>query len=292
MNIERRHAMQCLLASGAVLAAGPSPAANSSVVDPLDGASDPRLLALVYRQMRFAGDGAPFYWWLRGRRYGLIDNVLTPFFEMHVGSVHRCVELGDGRFDVLSAQIGYYTDIASGELLTNWANPITGQSVPLSYAAPRASRASYGPEGPLESAPGSAAERRHWLGPMTVVGDSLWLREETHVVIAPAAAVAASGGGVANGRPLRVHDMYTLQSPRAAVKLTGRLPPWVPALGQFNDFNDWSPRFQMGERPGTSLSRCAGRKERRWQDLPRRFRELAAQVHPQWAKDPAAALAT
>ena len=100
------------------------------------------------------------------------------------------------------------------------------------------------------------------------------------------AAVAASGGGIAAARPLRVHDMYTLQSPRAALRDSGALPRWVPALGQFNDFNSWSPRFQMGDRPGTSLSRCAGRKERRWQDLPEKFRALAAQVHPEWARAP------
>lgn len=269
MQTTRRAVNGSLLALGFTAAAG----AGTGI----DGSRDPQLIARLYRQMRFAGDGQVFFWWLQGRRYGLVDNVLTPFFDMHVGSVHRCTPAGDGRYAVSSAQIGYYTHLETGALLEQWDNPITGATVPLSYAAPRAAAVVYGPLGPEEVPSANGAERRHLLGPVSVVGDSVWLREETHVVVPPAAAGA---------RPLRVHDMYTLQSPHAALRLDGRLPAWVPAIGQFNDFNGWSPRFQMGDRPGTSLSRCAGRKERRWQDLPQRFRALAAQVHPDWARAP------
>ncbi len=282
MVLTRREISASLLAMGAVAAGGPAGAR----ADGVDGATDPLLLARIYRQMRFAGDDRVFFWWLQGRRYGLIDNVLTPFFDMHVGSIHRCVDQGDGRYQVIGAQVGYYTHLETGALLENWLNPITGANVALAYAPLRANTSNFGPTGPVESASVNGAERRHVLGPVSVVGDSVWLREETYIVVPPSAAVAASGGGVAASRPLRVHDMYTLQSPRAALRDSGLLPRWVPALGQFNDFNSWSPRFQMGDRPGTSLSRCAGRKERRWQDLPEKFRALAAQAHPQWARAP------
>lgn len=277
MEFTRRAVSGSLLAMGTAAAVGAARARAAGLAD----SSEPLRIARLYRQMRFAGDGQVFFWWLQGRRYGLVENVLTPFFDMHVGSVHRCSDQGDGRYQVSSAQIGYYTDLETGALLENWLNPITGANVLLSYAAPRASTSSYGPAGPEEPAAANGAERRHLLGPVSVVGDSVWLREETHVVVPPAAAGA---------RPLRVHDMYTLQSPRAALRESGPLPRWVPALGQFNDFNSWSPRFQMGDRPGTSLSRCAGRKERRWQDLPEKFRALAAQVHPAWARAPAGIL--
>jgi hypothetical protein len=256
----------------------------------LDGATDPLLVARLYRQMRFAGDGQAFFWWLQGRRYGLVDNVLTPFFDMHVGSVHRCIDLGDDRYQVIGAQMGYYTHLETGALLQDWLNPVTGAKVALTYAPPRASTSNFGPTGPEEPVPTNGAERRHVLGPVSVVGDSVWLREETYIVVPATAAATASGGGVVASRPLRVHDMYTLQSPRARLRDSGVLPRWVPALGQFNDFNSWSPRFQMGDRPGTSLSRCAGRKERRWQELPEKFRALAAQLHPDWARAPAAIL--
>ena len=286
MILTRREASVSLLAMGAVTAAGKTRARTTG----LDGATDPVRVARLHRQMRFAGDGQVFFWWLQGRRYGLVDNVLTPFFDMHVGSVHRCIDQGDGRFQVAGAQIGYYTHLETGALLENWLNPITGANVLLTYSPPRANTSNYGPAGPEEPAAANGAERRHVLGPVSVVGDSVWLREETYLVVPPSAAVAASGGGVAASRPLRVHDMYTLQSPRAALRDSGALPRWVAALGQFNDFNSWSPRFQMGERPGTSLSRCAGRKERRWQDLPEKFRALAAQVHADWARAPAGIL--
>ena len=282
MELTRRAVSGTLLAMGAVAAVSGTRARAAG----LDGATNPLQVARLYRQMRFAGDGRLFFWWLQGRRYGLVDNVLTPFFDMHVGSVHRCIEQGDGRYQVTGAQMGYYTHLETGALLETWANPITGASVALTYAPPRANTSNYGPTGPEEPVPANGAERRHVLGPVSVVGDSVWLREESYIVVPASAAVAASGGGVAASRPLRVHDMYTLQSPRATLRDSGPLPRWVPAFGQFNDFNSWSPRFQMGDRPGTSLSRCAGRKERRWQDLPEKFRALAAQVHPEWARAP------
>ncbi len=291
MKITRRTASSNLLALGLAGVSVNEVVAAPDVGAGLDGTKDVGLIARLYRQMRFAGDGRVFFWWLQGRRYGLVDNVLTPFFDMHVGSVHRCVDLGNQRYKLISAQMGYYTHLETGSLVEQWVNPITAATVPISYAAPRATTAMHGPTGPEETASANGAERRHYLGPVSVVGDAVWLREETHIVVPPAAAVVASGGGVASTKALRVHDMYTLQSPHAALRLDGRLAAWVPATGQFNDFNSWSPRFQMGDLPGTSLSRCAGRKEKRWQDLPDRFRALAAQVHPEWARAPEKILA-
>lgn len=287
MTMNRRAAIGGLLVTGALQGSAAKAAPRGTR---LDGLSEPRQLSRLYRQMRFAADGRPFYWWLQGRRYGLIDNVLTPFFDMHVASVHQCFDEPEGRYRVRSAQLAYYTDIVTGRLLTQWNNPITGATVPLTYAAPRASTAKYDAEGGQEAAAPAGTERRHLLGPVSEVGDTVWLREETWIVIPAAAAVSASGGGLPSSQPLRVHDMYTLQSPRAVLRLSGRLPAFVPANGQFNDFNSWSPRFQMGDRPGTSLSRCAGQKERRYSDLPQQFRALAAQVHGDWSRNPTAVL--
>jgi hypothetical protein len=71
--------------------------------------------------------------------------------------------------------------------------------------------------------------------------------------------------------------MYTFQCALAALR---RAPgEFVDAAAQFNDFNDWSPRFDMGDRPGTTVSRCAGRKVRRFGDMPERWRSFSQRLH-------------
>jgi hypothetical protein len=129
------------------------------------------------------------------------------------------------------------------------------------------------------------ADRKHFLDPFERIGPDLWIREESHVVLTPDPAATAQGPVP---RPMRVHDMYTFQAPAAA--LTGRGADFVPANEQFNDFNDWSPRFQMGDRPGSSVSRCAGRKEARIGDMPDAWLKLARRMHPDAVKDPARTL--
>jgi hypothetical protein len=287
----RRQLLQdgaALLALGAL----PSAQAASHKVNRPGGARSDRATALaaladpaqrhaIYRRMRYAGHQDVFYWWLRGTRYGLIDNELTPFFRMEVGSMHRCQDLGNGRYSVTSLGLIYFTDLQTGELLEKWPNPVTGKTVDFSYPRPGPRTVVYGPEG-IESEPGfpaAGALQRHELSAPDIVGDDLWLNEASQLT-APAQS---------NGMPaLRVHDMYALRSPVAA--LLDPRQQFVPCHASFNDFNTWSPRFQMGDRPGTSLSRCQGRKEASLDALPPGFLALAQRLHPQLLADPAAAL--
>ena len=285
-------ALAAAASSGLAGAAGP-PESRLTRANLL--AADQRYRA--YRRMRFGPDGKPIFWWMTGRRYGIIDNVMTPFLDMQVGSMHLTRELGAGRFSVTTAAAIYYTHVDTGELLETWLNPITGRNVVFRYAAPSPSTVTYSYASGVESEPTSAgmrAERVHHVGPVDVVGPDVWLREETAIVLTPiaptaqGAAAAPAQAGVALPLPMRVHDMYTLQSPLAA--LLDDKQQFVPALAQFNDFNSWSPRFEMGDRPGTSVSRCAGRKESTLEQMPSRYLELARRLHPEAFKNPMATL--
>ena len=267
-------ALMLSAATGARGAARTADPARAALLDPAN-------LHQVFRRMRFAEHEEVFFWWMRGLRYGLVDNRLTPFFRMEVGSMHRCRELGNGRYSVTSLGAVYYSDLQQGELLEHWLNPITNANVNFQYAAPKPSTVVYSHAG-IESEPafpGAGTTRRHELGPVDIVGGDVWLNESSHLV------VPAQGGG----SPLLVNDMYTLHSPLR--ELLGARQKFVSCFASFNDFNSWSPRFQMGERPGTSLSRCSGRKEARLDALPAGYLALGRRVHPQIFADPAAALA-
>jgi hypothetical protein len=78
---------------------------EASTDDPL--AAD--FVHTLYRRIRFGANGSSVYWWLRGTRYGLVDNVLTPFFDMHVGSIHRRRDLDAERYEISTAAAIYYS---------------------------------------------------------------------------------------------------------------------------------------------------------------------------------------
>lgn len=235
----------------------------------------------IYRRVRYRNDDLPVFWWKRGRRYGVVDNVMTPLFDMHVGAMYRCRELDYERYEVASVSTNFFTDLVSGELLEDWSNPLSGQVVRFTYPAPQRSVAVHSyVEGVISKAdwPGMRIVGRHVLEPLEVIGEEVWLREE-HWLDATV---------LATGRVMKVHDMYALCSPLAALREPALA--FVPALEHFNDYNDWSPRFDMGDRPGTSVARCFGRKVAALDEMPDDFLRLAGQVHPETFRDPAKAL--
>jgi hypothetical protein len=261
-------------------AAAAAAAAGSSVVDGGDLLA-PGNVHRLYRRIRYGTDGQAVWWWMRGRRYGLVDNVMTPFFGMEVGSLHVARSLGAEQYEVSSLSAIYFSDLERGELLTEWPNPVTGRNVTFRYATPKPSKRVYayssGPE--VENpASGMRADRRVVLSPAELIGDDVWLTDETYLTLTPEPPAASAPGPVPfSTRRMRVHDMYTFQCGLAALR---RAPgEFVDSVAQFNDFNDWSPRFDMGDRPGTTVARCAGRKVRRLADMPDRWRAFSRRLH-------------
>lgn len=293
-SIDRRLFATGLAFAGAHLALGEARAATAAAAaaagaTPNTGAGGafddaaleaPANLHRVYRRLRFAADERIVFWWMKGRRYGFVDTVMTPFFDMQIGSMHRCRDLGDGRWELRTASAMYHTDIRSGALLEDWANPVTGKTVKFDYPAPSASSLFYSYADGVQDAPpapGVKLDRRHFLGPLERVGDEAWLREEGWLnLVYP------------NGRGQRVHDMYTFSAPLAALRAAQ--PGFVPATVHFNDYNGWSPRFQMGDAPGASVSRCSGRKVASVAELPASFMAIARRVHGAAFADPARTL--
>jgi Protein of unknown function (DUF1838) len=272
----RRGFLAGLLATASVAAID-----DTAGAQPKGSIEDPAAFNRYYRRIRYAPGDDLLFWWMRGRRYGLVDNQLTPFFDMHVGSMHRCRDLDSDRYEVSSAATIYFTDLDSGELLESWNNPVTGKVVRFNYAPPRAGRSEYSyREGVRESAPmpGVRQDERHTHTALQIIGEEAWFTEEVSMI----------AHFEATGKSIKVHDTSTYGSPVAAL-----LDPsvrFVPAVEHFNDYNDWSPRFQMGDKPGTSVARCSGRKVATLEEMPDDFLRIARRIHPDAFRDPARTL--
>ena len=84
----------------------------------------------AYRKMRFAQHERPTYWWMKATKYGLRDDILTPLYGMEIASIFKVQEEAAG-FVNRSLEIVYSTDLATGELLKEWKNPYTGETLPI-----------------------------------------------------------------------------------------------------------------------------------------------------------------
>ncbi len=285
-SIDRRGLLRFVAAGAALQGLGITQAAAQAAARPAPLAGtldDPANLHRVYRRIRFAADDRLVFWWMKGRRYGYVDNLMVPYFDMHVGSWHRCRELDDGRYEVATASAMYFTDPASGALVEDWANPVTGKTVKLSYPAPARAVAVYAYSGAEQDArptPGMRMERHHVVAPLELVDDEAWLREETWIK-----ATRGTAGGT---RTQKVHDMYTYSSPVAALR--DPKARFVPAVAHFNDYNDWSPRFEMGDEPGGTVARCSGRKVASLEAMPADYLRLGRRLHADAFRDPARTL--
>jgi hypothetical protein len=236
---------------------------------------------LALRKLAFSMDTAPFYWWLRGTRYGLVDGEMTPFWDMHVGSLSMAKDLPGGKYEVSTIYVSFYTDVATGQFIQKFKNPFTGKTVPILYFPARLSRSIHAPDGTPETPPINVMKglTSRWLqGPLWVENGQVFLRSD-HVL----------RGVDAGGKAVRVNDLSTYSG--AAQDVLDPKILSVKAEQNFNDDNTWPAWLGMGNLPGTYFSRAFGRKIFDYAAMPPVWRSLMASHYPDIARNPARALA-
>ncbi|MDP6436809.1 MAG: DUF1838 family protein [Gammaproteobacteria bacterium] len=247
-------------------------------------AADPETLRAW---MKLAGslDDRLVIWWMDGVRYGVVDSMARPLHGMKIALFQRYFEQPDGYWKLAMFELTYYTDLESGKLLNTFANPYTGETNTVRHVR-------LGPDIRHQTADGQLADPDDAamqsflkqystsLGPALVSGDHVWI-------------------------PTSVEAEIVFPSPKAP---SIRISHYTTVLGSLHDVNNpdiisapctlafqnvikWEPWMQMGEHPGHGMSKAAGRKLERVDDLPADYLEMAHRVHPKLIKDPVATLA-
>lgn len=244
---------------------------------------DPVQRALAYRKLAFSLDGHIVYWWMRGTRYAVVGSTATPLWNTWIATWSTTRSLPDDSWEVTMASCILNTPLDGEQLLEAWVNPLTGKAVTLPYAAPRAIRTLCdGRRGNPYAGPPSPtrpATRQTDIGPAWQVGDDLHLQADV--------IVNTTRPGTTD-RPFVVNDWVTYVGALADV-LDPRLAS-VPATQYFNDLVDFPPWLEMDTRQGSFVSRCCGRKERRYEAMPGAWRALFERRFPDAARDPGAVL--
>jgi len=265
------------LATGSLLLPAVAGAAGSNA---LADANEPQALLRAYRRLRYAEGDTLAFWWMRATKYGLVGDRLTPLFGMEIGNIARTRTI-DGGFAATALEMVFFTDLATGRRTGSIVNPYTGEKLPRNDSLVGPTTINYALDGTEYPAalPGVKLEIEPVMKVFAVVGDDIWIRDDSTARVTPVAAGAPR---------FWVSDWSTYQGSRAA--LADASLASVPGHVTFNSVSSWIDWMKMGDRPGYMLSRGSGRKFARFDELPASFLDIVRERYPAIVKDPGGAL--
>jgi hypothetical protein len=248
--------------------------------EPTAGAlTDPSRLLEAYQRLSGSFDDRLIIWWMSGTRYGVVDAQSTALFGMEVGMFHRWYRQTDGSFKAAFFELTYYTDLETGELLNEFANPYTGKKDKVRHVR-------LGPEirtlttaGLISPDNPMVHDYRSSLGPAVTSADRVWIPTSVEATIEfpkPAA-------------PTILLNIYTTVQGNLADAFNQKLIS-APCTVEFHNILKWEPWMQMGDHPGHMMSTASGRKLESPDELPANYIAMAREVHTKYISNPIASL--
>ena len=278
MTISRRKVVLGGAALAALSSAGCSPNPGSLNLD-LDDPWD-RLTALA--KLRGSIDGAMVMWWMKGVRYGVVDDMLNPLFGMLIGSFMRMEPAEEG-FMMNMLEMSYFYDLESGAIIDTFVNPYTGNEVQIPEQRLGPFPILMRPTGVvLPDVPAFGdVDLTTRVGPAITQGDDLWIRDDSSVKVDSD------------------HPMMGKHTYNELVTYRGQLSdinnpdlPSAPADVIFQSVTSWREWFEADDVGGNTTARAAGSKIHRVEDFPPEYLAAARERHPDIMADPEAALNT
>ena len=98
----------------------PAASLNLDLNDPWD-----RLTALA--KLRGSIDGTTVMWWMKGVRFGVVDEIVTPLFGMLIGSFQTMQPVEGEGYMLNMLELSYFTDLETGAVLDTFVNPYNGK---------------------------------------------------------------------------------------------------------------------------------------------------------------------
>lgn len=262
----------------AALAATPTTAhAQRGQTATIDLATPAGAVAATRRIWCTETDAEPVYWFWRGevysRREGEADKLL---FNVEGLNTRTCVRddhptRGSG-FRTVSRELLIYIDPKTGQPLSKWENPWTGETVDVLHVA----------NDPVNAA---FYERSRSGQPYTWEGSAIagqWFWTVTVPLFYPnplGGAFQPEVGGVYHATEMFnfMGDLRTLTDRRAPA--TDIKVGWVR-------LSDWLPWMKMSGRDGMLYFHTAGRKLARWEDVSELMRREVETHYPEYRNPP------
>lgn len=275
-RLTRRAALGGLAAAGLVPVVDAKPAAKPVALD----WSKPETQLTTLIRMRGALDGRLVISFLEGVYYGVMQNRILPLYGLSAGLFRQYRERADHGFDYANFELVYVTDLDNGELLAEFRNPFSGQTgtPPQTRLGPSLLTITAARE---VTRPGAAPASSgfHRFRPARIVGDDVWITEESAVQAPPPMNFA-------------FNEVLTYHASLRDLADPARLH--VPTEVHFNPVIGWRPWQGMvgfDGPPSHVMGNCAGRVVTDMNQLPANYQNWTARFHPDVAADPLRLLA-
>jgi len=261
-------------------------------------ASDKRTLDLaspqerlrVFRKLQGSEvDGAATMMHYSGITFGSIEpSAVTPLYGMEGLTFVRSYLQPDGSVRWLANEVAVFTDLVSGDVLEEWRNPYTNETVavwplrngPLNYAVSPTAEMTGGWK-LLRPMP---ADVRGFYVPATRVGEDLVVTIDGQATrrnpLSPSEWPRES-----SGETLIYSEHNTWIAPYA--QLASRDVPSPPAIGAWHSHKPWRPWMLMGSTPGQIYSHLVARKIDSLDEAPRQVAAYVTRKFPQFLSAPA-----
>lgn len=236
-----------------------------------------RLAAFV--KMRGSLDESLQTSWISARYYGVTGDEMRPLFNVRSAVFSRYRHSPDGGFEAINAEIAWFIDPDSGQVLTQWRNPYTGRDVKVPMGGYAPSKIFIRPDLGFELAkpvPGLVIE--HEVLPFEIRGDDLYITERSRT------AMRFSP----DAKPFRYSESNTFHARLSAVQSGAA---HVLCDVSFTNVCSWRPWMEMGDLAGHMTAIGVGKQGVGIDTIPAEWVAATRALRPEVLKDPAALLA-
>ena len=196
----------------------------------------------------------------------------APLMGFEGYNICRAEKLADGTWRLVTRELTFYRDLATGQIIDEWDNPFSGERVEVVHVANN-------PVNTVLNAPG-----REEAMPWVEAGDTVMLTLNIPLAypnpLQPAQFPAESSGPMYIGSE---HFMFF--TPRAA--LEDPALSQVPVTYGWTRVGPWLPWMKLGTRAGGLLYVAQGNKRASVDELPEDIRARIARHYPEYATAPA-----
>lgn len=263
-------AVALTLGSAAVLAAGKA--------KPID-LGTPEGANLAARKIQCsANDNVPTIYYFHGEAFSRVPGERDrKLFDVEGYNVRQCVTVNDpvrgAGWRLISRELLLYVDPTTGELLREWKNPWTGQTVKVLQTA----------NDPVNQRPvfAKAADGTPAKWPGTISGDTWW-----NTITVPLFYINPLGGEYQKnvGGYYHATEMFNFFGKVSELVDPKNVNPaievgWVRLA-------DWLPWMEMSGRAGIIYIHAAGRKLESYEQLPTVMRKAIETEYPEYRNPP------
>lgn len=257
--IDRRSSLVLIAVGASTLAVPARLTAMSAAEDALT----------TYLRIRSRIDGKPVFYPYRGTIFGRpIGKSAVPLFNVEGFSWDQVSAAGPGRFRLDTVEAGYFLDLATGQPLIEWTNPLNDVATVVkhyrAFAHVEVSDGKLKPISPAIALPG--AQFNASMGSPTILGDRIWVHEDLIARFPNKPASTFSDPREYNGPMLEAASLATWCA--STIDLQDLRRAFVPATLSYQTVGSWRPFMKMGDTLGVISWRMFGTKVETIDEVP------------------------